>query len=509
MSSIDSEATDPRAWLQVVKPLVGQIVDATVIRVDPNFAVLHAPKLPISNRAFMHVSQFSSAYTESLIGLLTPGQEVSVLVIKYDREREEWVVQTRNVEAARQLQSEFITEKPLPAIITSIGPTGTRVDVNGISGRIGKTETEFLSSIDVLQIGSTRLIQVIRPDPAYEGVLVTSGAVPSLKGDEIVSANLVLVQYDHRIGNRKTRWHILITALSPQGTVIQSKLTRWVDPLSRLKVGATFQFKIIRKSEDRSHYWADVIGPFETLAPYREQPKIGQTMEATVDTVENYAAFCSVQDGRSDMLHRSQIVKDSVAELRAYVASGDILEVKVRAPIGQERDYGLDFVRLLRRLPDASAIESSGPTFDLTAARRVGSMGGYSRKSSFRADVLERFRHTCAVCALNCQLAPTVTAAEAAHIIPRGNRGVDAVENGVCLCRVHHWSFDNGLIGIRDDRTVIVCPAILESTDGLGKALAELDGKLVYWPDTLPLPLEGFRWHRRNIFLSTNSLADA
>jgi putative restriction endonuclease len=37
---------------------------------------------------------------------------------------------------------------------------------------------------------------------------------------------------------------------------------------------------------------------------------------------------------------------------------------------------------------------------------------------------------------------------EAAPILPKKLRGTDHPQNGISLCRLHHWAFDNGLFSI-------------------------------------------------------------
>ena len=44
---------------------------------------------------------------------------------------------------------------------------------------------------------------------------------------------------------------------------------------------------------------------------------------------------------------------------------------------------------------------------------------------------------------------------EAAHIIPHSDeRGTDEVNNGICLCRLHHGAYDNSLIFIDENLNI-------------------------------------------------------
>jgi hypothetical protein len=40
---------------------------------------------------------------------------------------------------------------------------------------------------------------------------------------------------------------------------------------------------------------------------------------------------------------------------------------------------------------------------------------------------------------------------DAAHILPWSEYELDHVSNGVCLCKLHHWAFDEALLIIREE----------------------------------------------------------
>lgn len=70
----------------------------------------------------------------------------------------------------------------------------------------------------------------------------------------------------------------------------------------------------------------------------------------------------------------------------------------------------------------------------------------------FRQRVRGAYNSTCVVCgaylpATSMNAAPGV---DAAHILPWAQYDLDVVSNGLCLCKLHHWAFDEGLIIIRE-----------------------------------------------------------
>ena len=83
--------------------------------------------------------------------------------------------------------------------------------------------------------------------------------------------------------------------------------------------------------------------------------------------------------------------------------------------------------------------------------RWAGYRGAKSAK--FRQEVRRAYNSTCIVCGLHLPPTPfnSVAGVDAAHILPWADYDLDEVSNGVCLCKHHHWAFDEGLILITHD----------------------------------------------------------
>jgi len=73
--------------------------------------------------------------------------------------------------------------------------------------------------------------------------------------------------------------------------------------------------------------------------------------------------------------------------------------------------------------------------------------------AQFRKKVRESYNATCIVCGLH--LPPSDynrnPGVDAAHILPWSKFDLDDVSNGLCLCKLHHWAFDEGLISVKWD----------------------------------------------------------
>ena len=73
--------------------------------------------------------------------------------------------------------------------------------------------------------------------------------------------------------------------------------------------------------------------------------------------------------------------------------------------------------------------------------------------TQFRRDVRRAYDSSCLFCGLKLPTSEGVRIAgvDAAHIIPWSQYEADVVVNGLCLCKLHHWAFDQYLLALRFD----------------------------------------------------------
>ncbi|WP_407358797.1 HNH endonuclease [Microbacterium sp. LTA6] len=98
----------------------------------------------------------------------------------------------------------------------------------------------------------------------------------------------------------------------------------------------------------------------------------------------------------------------------------------------------------------------------------------------FRARVLRAYETACAICELK-----HAELLDAAHIIPDSNlEGVAEVTNGLALCKIHHASYDQNLLGITPDYEVRIDRDLLEEVDGpmLRHGLQDMHGRSLMLP---------------------------
>lgn len=105
-------------------------------------------------------------------------------------------------------------------------------------------------------------------------------------------------------------------------------------------------------------------------------------------------------------------------------------------------------------IPPLSEID---PT-DIEIRRRVADRWRMQKdrgpaSAHFRREVRRAYNSTCLFCGLRLPTSDSVRlpGVDAAHIVPWSQFDADIVGNGLCLCKLHHWAFDQYLLAVRYD----------------------------------------------------------
>lgn len=121
------------------------------------------------------------------------------------------------------------------------------------------------------------------------------------------------------------------------------------------------------------------------------------------------------------------------------------------------------------------------------------------RDRNFRKIVIRAYDKRCAITGLRLINGQGRAEVEAAHIRPVEHNGPDIVSNGIALSGTAHWMFDRGLIGLSDEREILISrqandPEAIRSMINSSGAL-KLPGR------TSEQPRDEFvQWHRENCF---------
>lgn len=123
------------------------------------------------------------------------------------------------------------------------------------------------------------------------------------------------------------------------------------------------------------------------------------------------------------------------------------------------------------------------------------------RDQAFRRVIVHMYDNRCAVCGIRMQTPDCHTVVDAAHIVPWSLTHNDTVQNGMALCRLCHWTFDEGLIAVSGSYAVLVSKQ-LSANSNIPSHMMTLTGRgiigpaeQILWPD-----LDALHWHHQKIF---------
>jgi putative restriction endonuclease len=132
---------------------------------------------------------------------------------------------------------------------------------------------------------------------------------------------------------------------------------------------------------------------------------------------------------------------------------------------------------------------------------RLDSRRRRQRDQQFTIDVLENFRYSCAFCGFHAVLNGQATGIDAAHVQWHAHRGPDHLENGIALCKLHHWAFDKGILGLDEQEHIQIADVFVAQSDG-GLPLESLEDRpLAVLPRNRAIAKRFLQWHRSNVYL--------
>lgn len=125
------------------------------------------------------------------------------------------------------------------------------------------------------------------------------------------------------------------------------------------------------------------------------------------------------------------------------------------APLHNAEEDATAVVDLAEATPEEERDFLDSADTEIASARRydlVETMRAY-RDAKFRPAVLQAFGYKCAVCRCDLKLV------DAAHIVPISHaESTDEVTNGLAFCRLHHGAYDNALLGVQSDYSLVINP---------------------------------------------------
>ncbi|WP_330239254.1 phosphorothioated DNA-binding restriction endonuclease [Streptomyces sp. NBC_00525] len=147
-------------------------------------------------------------------------------------------------------------------------------------------------------------------------------------------------------------------------------------------------------------------------------------------------------------------------------------------------------------LCEAVGLESEPvETGPFAAARR-------NRDPRMRERVLVAYEYRCAFCGYDGRIGALPVGLEAAHVRWWAFEGPDDIENGLCLCSLHHKLFDRGVLGVGDGHRILVSQSFVGHSAAAREQVIALAGRPLVGPQAGADPVAAAHrdWHTREVF---------
>ncbi|CAL9459338.1 phosphorothioated DNA-binding restriction endonuclease [Streptomyces sp. enrichment culture] len=137
-----------------------------------------------------------------------------------------------------------------------------------------------------------------------------------------------------------------------------------------------------------------------------------------------------------------------------------------------------------------------------TAAVEQSAVVRRQRDPRMRRLVLTAYEYRCAFCGYDGRLGTVPVGLEAAHVRWWAFGGPDEVDNGLCLCSLHHKLFDKGVLGVGDDLRILVSQRFVGHSPAAREQVTALAGRPVIGPQPGMDPIAAAHrdWHTRQVF---------
>jgi len=104
------------------------------------------------------------------------------------------------------------------------------------------------------------------------------------------------------------------------------------------------------------------------------------------------------------------------------------------------------------------------------------------RDAGFKTAVVRAYDHRCALCGVRILTTEGHTCVDAAHIEPWSESHNDDIRNGMALCKLCHWAFDNAMAAVGQKYEVMISNQVQQAPNTAGSLLA-LQGRGLIGPE--------------------------
>lgn len=127
------------------------------------------------------------------------------------------------------------------------------------------------------------------------------------------------------------------------------------------------------------------------------------------------------------------------------------------------------------------------------------------RDRRMRELVLTAYEYQCAFCGYDGRIGTVPVGLEAAHVRWWAFGGPDDIDNGLCLCSLHHKLFDKGALGVDDGHRILVSQQFVGHSPAAREHVVALAGRPLIGPQpgVRPVAADHRAWHTSQVFHGT------
>jgi putative restriction endonuclease len=146
---------------------------------------------------------------------------------------------------------------------------------------------------------------------------------------------------------------------------------------------------------------------------------------------------------------------------------------------------------------------------ELRASGATGRLAPDLGNALLRELVLTAYEYRCAFCGYDGRIGAVPVGLEAAHVRWWAFGGPDDVDNGLCLCSLHHKLFDKGVLGVDDSHRILVSQRFVGHSTAARDHVVALAGRPVIGPQSAARPVADSHraWHTSQVFHGAPRLA--
>jgi len=332
----------------------------------------------------LHITDISWSRLNHPSEILKIGQEIEVLVLEIDREKERVSLglKQRSENPWEKIAEKFPVGFRLKGKVTSLVPYGAFVELEpGVEGLIHVSEISWTKRIarpsDVLSTGQEVDVAVTEVNPAEQKLSLSLRALEENPWDSIQEKYPIGSHVKGIVRNLTAYGAFVELEEGIDGMIHVSDLswTRKINhPSETLKKGEEVEAQVlgIDKQNQRISLGIKQLAN-DPWSQIEKHYKVGDLVTGTVTKVASFGAFVQLADEIDGLVHISQISEERVAKVKDVLKIGQEVQARVIKVDKVERRIGLS-IKAANYSPEQ--VEKESASFDsLRGSDMLGSMG--------------------------------------------------------------------------------------------------------------------------------------